>query len=598
MALEVSPGALFSQAPEIAFRTERLGCGCGGALLVQKSRRKRILTLAGPFVARETVHFCDTCGAVYVSEALSALVPRGCNVAYDVLVFVGRGLFQRHRTVQELLCELAAHNLRLSASEVTWLGRKFIAYLARAHCRSTPCIREAMTLAGGYILHIDAMHAGEAPALMSALDGISHIVLDNAKLPTENADSIEPFLRQLEGRFGTPLACVHDMGVGICTAVENVFGNVPDFICHFHFLRDVGKDLLEPAYAQLRKRLRKHSVSTRLHALARSLGEQLVEQRERCPGLARAIREAEEPNDPASVPLAAAYALVRWTLRGKHVGDGYGYPFDRPLFSFAERLLELQRRMPEFKDVFLSGDCKDNTPLYKLYRELSRVVDDGPLRRALKELRWRSALFDSLRNAMRIAPPNGTMGLNDEGASEDMGRIKDRVCRFRSRLDTDPELAGDTLCGKVAAQIDRYGPKLFADPITVTPPHGTLKIQPQRTNNILEQFFRGIRRGYRRRTGNDSMRRALNSMAADTPLVKNLDNPRYMDMILDGNRTLEELFAQLDTQPAQNDGDAGEEHPKLTAFSKLIALPRLPDLVAKLFGRAAPSSKSNRILAE
>ena len=35
-------------------------------------------------------------------------------------------------------------------------------------------------------------------------------------------------------------------------------------------------------------------------------------------------------------------------------------------------------------------------------------------------------------------------------------------------------------------------------------------------------------------------------MFADTPLVKNLDNPDYMKLILGGSKTLEEKFADID----------------------------------------------------
>ena len=47
------------------------------------------------------------------------------------LVFVGRALFQQHRTTQEIRAELAARDIRLSASEIEHLGRKFVKYLAR-----------------------------------------------------------------------------------------------------------------------------------------------------------------------------------------------------------------------------------------------------------------------------------------------------------------------------------------------------------------------------------------------------------------------------------------------------------------------------------
>ncbi len=47
---------------------------------------------------------------------------------------------------------------------------------------------------------------------------------------------------------------------------------------------------------------------------------------------------------------------------------------------------------------------------------------------------------------------------------------------------------------KLVAQIDKYWHKLFCDPITVlTPDGGTVILQPQRTNNILERFFRDLK---------------------------------------------------------------------------------------------------------
>jgi len=75
----------------------------------------------------------------------------------------------------------------------------------------------------------------------------------------------------------------------------------------------------------------------------------------------------------------------------------------------------------------------------------------------------------------------------------------------------------DALSGKMAEQIDKYGDKPFADPIEVDTPSGKSIIYPQRTNNILEQFFRGIRRKHRRKTGNNSMQRVLQTVLSDTP---------------------------------------------------------------------------------
>ena len=158
-----------------------------------------------------------------------------------------------------------------------------------------------------------------------------------------------------------------------------------------------------------------------------------------------------------------------------------------------------------------------------------------------------------LRQAMRIAPSGGRDGLNDDGAAPAMESIRQSVGQFRHRLDAEAKLAADPLCRKLAEQIDKYHDKLFADPIDVQTPSGPQVVYPQRTNNILEQFFRSLRRDHRRRTGDNRMHRALQTMLADTPLVKNLSNPDYLKILLDGRPNIEALFADLDRTSASEE---------------------------------------------
>jgi hypothetical protein len=522
---ETLPSALFPQPPVVWFAPERDVCLCDGRLVVQKTRGKTVLSMTGPFIARERVLECSACSRTFASDALLQLAPSHCKVGYDVLVFVGRALFQRHRTAQEVRAELLGRNLRLCASEIDYLGRKFVRYLAIGHRLATPQIREAMKLAGGYVLHLDATHEGDCPALMTGMDGLSKFVLANVKLPSEQADHIVPFLRKLRADYGPPAACVHDMGTGICKAVAEVFPGMPDFVCHFHFLRDIGKDFLEPAYGELRKRLRTHSISSRLYALAREARQGLCEQSSDLALLAEVLKTVDRLENTELLTLASTYSLALWALHGKHSGDGYGFPFDRPLLEFAERLLELNRRLQEPIDLLSNDNRRDNQALFKLARVVSEAAKDSALSQAVGELRWRCLVFDRLRKAMRIALPAGGNGLNDDGTAEAMSTIRQGVEQFRRELREDRKLSADHLSRKMAEQIDKYGGKLFADPIEVATANGTITIYPQRTNNILEQFFRGIRRGQRRKTGNNTMGRILQTMLADTPLVKNLDNP-------------------------------------------------------------------------
>lgn len=595
LSWETMPSVLFPDPALIRFTPERATCDCGERLLVQKTRRKKILTLLGPFIAHETVAQCELCSRTFPSDPLLRLVGPRCNVAFDVLVFVGEALFRRHRNTREVRCELIARNVRLSISEIEYLGRKFVINLAAAHQRATPRIRRAMELSGGYILHLDAMHEGEAPALMSGMDSLRKFVLGNVKLPSEHADHIAPFLQKLKADYGSPIACVHDMGSGILKAVAQVFPGIRDFICHFHFLRDLGKDFLEPSYALIRSQLRSHGTASRLHALLRETRQSLGEHASKSDLLAKTFKDGAVSEDSNLAALAATYSLTLWVLHGKHSGDGYGFPFDRPLLDFAERLLDLYRRLPQLLDSILDHDEPDEQQaIWKLALEVSHVGNDSVLCRAVEELRRRSSLFDRLRKAMRIAPPHGANGLNDEGSDEAMSTIRQGVEAFPRELDQDPELASDHLCLKMAEQSDKYGDKLFADPLTVTTSDGPITLYPQRTNNILEQFFRGQRYAHRRKTGNDSMERALRAMLSDTPLIKNLDNPEYMKILLDGKANLEELFAEMGPahlNPAE--GSQADSDRILPGFRALMKLPTLPDQVLRSFQKHQEQDKSN-----
>lgn len=550
--------------------------------------------MTGPFVARETLLHCLSCYSVFGSDDLLQMVPKWCNIGYDVLVYVGRALFQRHRTIHEVSTELYSRNVQISDSEISYLGYKFISCLAACHQQAKPHIRQSMELSGGYVLHLDATHEGSAPALMTGMDSLSEIVLGNVKIPSEHTDHIVPFLQKLKKDFGTPRACVHDMGKGICKAVSEIYPGTPDFICHFHFLRDIGKDFLEPAYSSLRSCLREHKISSRLHALAREMKQQLSGQDSDPELLAKAFLSGELPENTDLLPLASAYSMTLWILHGKHRGDGYGFPFDRPLLFFAERIMEGQQHFPKLLACCHDTDKAGKQAFSKMVRIVSGIINDTQFQQRVQELLWRSEVFDSLRKAMRIALPDGNKGLNDDGTDEVISTICAGVQRFRNELDSNKKCSDDKLCRKMAKQIDKWSENLFADPIEVDTPRGIVIIYPQRTNNILERFFRGIRRGQRRKAGNNSIRRMLQTMLADTPLIKNLDNDEYMKILLDGKANLEELFADLEMNATVRSADQPVGLDRLLpGFRRLIVKQTLPEKMAQLLSKNEILAGSN-----
>jgi len=83
-------------------------------------------------------------------------------------------------------------------------------------------------------------------------------------------------------------------------------------------------------------------------------------------------------------------------------------------------------------------------------------------------------------------------------------------------------------------------------------------------------------------------------MLADTPLIKNLDNPDYMEILLDGKASLEELFAELATTTLANTTDLQTDTDRiLPGFRAFVNLPTLPDRMVRLFTRQSQLAKSN-----
>ncbi|MCK4422895.1 MAG: transposase, partial [Candidatus Omnitrophica bacterium] len=231
---------LFPEIPTCRFEPERSKCLCNGKLKALKTHYRLAATFAiGEFHVCETIKHCEVCGLVCRSEELKDLVPHSSKFGFDVLVHVGKAMFLRCRNEEEVQAEIKRKNLRtISLSEIRYLARKFIIYLALAHKESSGRLKELIQHRGGYILHVDSMCDGNSPHLMSGLDDLSKIVLGNVKLPTEKADKIIPFFEKLKTAFGNPLAIVNDMSSAILNAVKQVFKNIPNFICHYHFLRD------------------------------------------------------------------------------------------------------------------------------------------------------------------------------------------------------------------------------------------------------------------------------------------------------------------------------------------------------------------------
>ena len=281
---------------------------------------------------------------------------------------------------------------------------------------------------------------------------------------------------------------VHDMGIGILRAVAEVFPGIPDCICHFHFLRDVGKDLLLDDYQIIIASLRKYKVRTLLRQKARYLEKKIDLGSEAIFDFKAILNMAEsQPSLLEGIPPLTSYALIHWIFESP--SQGYGFPFDRPHLEFYGRLKTVHGLLQNIYGVHLRNKAKDNRPFIQLNKLLEEVLSDKELKKAASSMKKKAVAFDKLRGALRIAEPEEKNGLNDPGDETDMKTIEHQVGEFKAWLECEP--LRKTTYIKMINQMDKYWEKLFTDPILVHTSEGPVRIAPQRTNNILREAFQG-----------------------------------------------------------------------------------------------------------
>jgi hypothetical protein len=568
---------LFPQRPQLHFQPTAHWCSCCTVeLLIHKTSRKSVATLdVGEFQAVEIQKKCKHCQEVYRSEELRALTPHGGIFGFDVIEHIGRALFIGCRTESQIRSELALRNVAISENEVSFLGKRFIVYLMLAHQACHKELKHHMDLKGGYILHMDGTCEGDSPHLFSCIDGLNSIVLGNRKMPTEDSQYIIPLLQQLKSDYGMPIGCVHDMGNAILKSVKKVFPGIADFICHFHFLRDLGKDLFDFEYRTIRRYTRSYNVQAKLKKISKQLKLIIDEDKQLSDSLAGYLSHQTIPCAKADLaPRLIAYLLISWVLEYNSASHGLGFPFDRPHLEF---YLRLQEAYPVLRQLKHQG--VDGIPILVM----NRTLTDPALKKLVQNIQGKIVIFDELREAMRIACPDKNQGLNDKG-DDDIKTIKSRVSKFRHSSKIAALASSDTSYHKMVKQIDKYWGKLFADPIEVETPSGKLMIQPQRTNNLMEQSFRFLKRDRRKKSGQHSLAKTLKGMLADTPLVRNLSSPEYVRILLKGKDTLADRFSEIDIQQVRQEEKQNErrwrKYPK--RMCRLFKVPHLPQKIMNI----------------
>jgi len=594
------PTNLFEKTPIIPFRPDQKQCPiCKRRLVIRRTRAERKVKAVGigTFIAHETTLYCPKHpdNGSWKSTELPMIVPPDSNFAYSVIVEVGKLRFRENRQVAEIQwILLERHGIEISTSEIEAQISSFIFYLSAVHQDSNELIRKHIEKQGGYILHLDATCEGDSPKLVSSIDPISGFVLYSAKLKSENKDDLILFLEEIKKRLGVPLAVVSDMGKGIESAVKGVFPGIHHYICHFHFLKAIGTALFDDECKALRNALSKAGILGKLKTFRRKTGDRF----EDIP-ISKIESFLDNPEEYGKTLIASelsVYYLVLWILDHCSDGDGYGFPFDHSHLSFHNRLKTAYSILKEVSSFYSTTNTNRKT-IWKLYHIVKDIVENSTLEKKVQQYEVKLAVFSDLREALGTAPENVKNGLSlmkECGGHKELKMIKKAISQFETDLKERIESTDDKrLRNSFKRIIDKLRESragLLSDPIVVEVNGNKRVIFISRTNNILEHHFRRFNYWCRRIHGNHSVRRNLEHIPEQFPIVENLNNPSYVQLVFGDETNIAKKFATVSVQRIRAMSNALKRKKQMHSsikIKKTIRKPTFEKLLTSSFASAA-----------
>ncbi len=536
---------------------------CQGQMHVQKTFQHEGRTIEhGTFNVRETVWVCAA-GCRYpsgglvtrrASSVVESIMPDSI-VGYDVMVFVGLKRFLYHWQREEICAGLnKEHGIELSSGEISLMSRFFLGYLSRLHHARAKELKAALESDGGYPMHVDATGENGRGTLLVVMAGWRKWVLGSWKIATERSELILPCLWYVVRRFGIPCAAMRDLGKAVTPAIDDLVSEldieIPVLACHQHFLADIGKDLLEPSHSGLRELFGRTKTRPKLRNLVRDLGRQIGQQIHEARKAVltwQSMTEAEHRLPPGRAGLAVVRSMTQWTLDYKADSTGLDFPFDRPYLDLYNRCITILRAIDAFLRV-PPDDTKVNGAIKRLHRILSTVACEVPFVQVVRHLRRRAALFDELRDKLRMATR-----LPENESEKDLDAMRIQFDKWVASLNKRRPKRGETedTCNAIDTilkHIDAHGNNLWGHAICLPEKAGGGIRLVARTNEQVENFFKDLKHGERRRSGRKNLTQDLEHLPAEAALAYNLNHSDYVTIVCGCLDELPKTFALLDQE--------------------------------------------------
>jgi len=510
---------------------------------VRKTRRRKVVTLKyGRFFAREVVREKKTESGEtqpVPSCDLARLVAPGCQYGYDVVAHVGLESFLFGRRLQEIQQNLQADepSLHLPTSSLDELRRRFLFYLGQVHRHAAPVLRESLPQADGRTWLIDGTLEPGTPVFFGVQDAASAILLGCWKIPTENADAMTPCLKETAHDYGRPNRILHDLSSAMSLACQTAFPDVPHDVCHFHFARDVGDDLMAQPQKALSNRLRSLKLQLRLREQRKTQTDWLREH-DGEPKAALILQQLlrGEPltatwNETLGREVLLAFHF--WMLDYAADGSRQGFPFDPYFLYFHRRLIRGHDALGRLLSrPAVQAHAPRPTALFNLHDQLERYLTDPQIIAAASHYETAFREFDRLRTTLQLCA-DGTSPMHHgydltADQQQQVREALDALCDdYRQRIECCSDEAERDVCRIILSHVEKYLPQLL-------PPTGPGR-DNVRTTNQIEGHWSESKRDCRHTQGRRKLTRSFNALPAELMLIPNLRKSEYINVVLGGS---------------------------------------------------------------
>lgn len=468
-------------------------------------------------------------GEKVIPDDIRRFVPQGKTIAYDTIqrVMELRYLELKQREViSDTIAEESGFHVSTGAvSNLSWLGLAYLeqTHLAKAAVLSNRYRKEA------FIIHIDCTSERGRFNHVTVREAHTGNTIFADKVSSESGDNVASVLRKVKQHFGHPDVVVSDMSRGIRNAVKEVFPNALWKVCNYHFLKDVGADMLKDEHEPL-----KYAVKDALKTL-RTARKDLAAMRD----------ELVKKHGQEYERLQWTISIIDRIVDYKSSLKGLGFPFDTPHLAFWERFCEMS--------PVLEGLSKKQTLDNNIHRCVSRMFNEltNLLNRSADSIRRVekvNTVFSTLRRILQ--PHDASTGkplnwglLGDGDCIADTGKaLTELQARAQKKMANKSIPKYELHAWKVIyTHLKKYRQAL-ATSIVV---RDKVIILPQ-TNNLSEIGFRWSKRRMRLITGNSRLARQLDELPAQFFYTMNLDDEAYIKDVF-GDKDIWESFHQADS---------------------------------------------------